>query len=138
MPPELPERLEAGTLPTPAIAGLCEGIRFVSRMGCETIGAHERTLYRDLRDRLESLKNVRLYLPKQEGSILLFSVNGTSSEAVAGHLAERGICVRGGYHCAALAHKTLGTPTGGAVRVSFGHANTKADLDALWRELKKI
>ncbi len=138
MPQELPERLEAGTLPTPAIAGLCEGIRFVRATGCETIGAHERSLYRDLRDRLENLRGVRIYLPEKEGAILLFSVDGKSSEAVAGNLAESGICVRGGYHCAALGHKTLGTPEGGAVRVSFGHGNTKADLDALWRELKRL
>ena len=138
MPNELPERLEAGTLPTPAIAGLCEGIRFVRSTGCETIGARERALYRDLRERLEDLGGVHVYLPEKEGAILLFSVEGKGSEAVAGSLAERGICVRGGYHCAALGHKTLGTPAGGAVRVSLGHSNTKADLDALWRELKRL
>lgn len=138
MPKELPERLEAGTLPTPAIAGLCEGIRFVRATGCDTIGARERALYRDLRERLEDLDGTHIYLPEKEGAILLFSVEGKSSEAVAGHLAERGICVRGGYHCSALGHKTLGTPTGGAVRVSLGHSNTKSDLDALWRELKRL
>ena len=136
MPKELPERFEAGTLPTPAIAGLCEGIRFVDDVGCETIGEHERMLYRNLRDRLEDLRGAHIYLPEKEGAILLFSLNGKSSEAVAGNLAAAGICVRGGYHCSALGHKTLETPAGGAVRVSFGHGNTKADLDALWRELK--
>ena len=138
MPKELPERLESGTLPTPAIAGLCEGIRFVREKGCEAIGAHERALFRDLRDRLSSLKNVHIYLPEKEGAILLFSADNMSSEAVADRLARAGICVRGGYHCAALAHGALGTPPGGAVRVSFGHNNKKSDLDALWRELKKM
>lgn len=138
MPSELPERLEAGTLPTPAVAGLCEGIRYVRTMTTEKIGARECLLYRDLRERLEDLKQIHIYLPEKEGAILLFSVEGKSSEAVAGYLADQGICVRGGYHCTALGHKTLGTPADGAVRVSFGHGNTKADLDALWRELRKL
>lgn len=138
MPHELPERLEAGTLPTPAIAGLCEGLRFLRSVGCEEIGARERTLYRALRERLEDLPGIHIHLPEKEGAILLFSVDGQSSEAIAGRLGEEGICVRGGYHCAALAHKTLGTPAGGAVRVSFGHANRTPDLDALWRALKKL
>jgi selenocysteine lyase/cysteine desulfurase len=39
--------------------------------------------------------------------------------------------VRGGYHCAALAHNALGTPVGGAVRVSFGYFNSAKDVDKL-------
>lgn len=137
MPTELPERLESGTLPTPALAGLCEGIRFVRSMGCEEIGAHERALYRKLRDRLMDIDGIKVFLPEKEGSILLFSVAGKSSESVAAELAKEGICLRAGYHCSALGHKTLGTPDGGAVRVSFGHGNRISDLDALWRALKK-
>lgn len=138
MPTELPERLESGTLPTPALAGLCEGIRFIRERGCEEIGAHEKRLYRELRDRLDDLKGLKIHLPDQEGAILLFSLEGLDSERVAGELAERGICVRGGYHCSALGHRTLGTIEGGAVRVSFGHGNRISDLDALRRALKEL
>ena len=53
-------------------------------------------------------------------------------------LAADGICTRGGYHCAALAHGTLNTPAGGAVRVSFGYDNTLADVDALYRSVKRM
>jgi len=138
MPWELPERFEAGTLPTPALAGLCEGIRYVRKVGCDTIATHERSLFCELRDRLEDLHGVRILLPEHEGAILLFTVEGKSSERVAGELAAHSICVRGGYHCAALGHRALGTTEDGAVRVSFGHGNTRSDLDALWRALKKI
>ena len=39
MPSDLPERFEAGTLPTPAIAGLSEGINFVQKLNlvCHTM-----------------------------------------------------------------------------------------------------
>ena len=135
---ELPERMEAGTLPTPAIVGLLEGIKTVRARGCVAIGAHERFLFRELRERLSMLDNVNVFLPKHEGAVLLFNVRGMDSEQVARLLAKDGICTRGGYHCAALAHKTLGTPEGGAVRVSFGYDNTLADVDALYRSLKNM
>ena len=44
MPPDLPDRLEAGTHNMPGIAGLLEGIRFVRRQGMESIAARERQL----------------------------------------------------------------------------------------------
>ena len=36
-------------------------------------------------------------------------------------LAEQGIAVRAGLHCAPLAHESAGTLQTGTVRVSFGH-----------------
>ena len=50
-------------------------------------------------------------------------------EEVAGILAENfGIAVRGGYHCAGLAHKTIGTWDTGAVRMSAGPFNTRKEI----------
>ena len=47
-----------------------------------------------------------------------------------------GIAVRGGYHCAGLAHKTVGTWGTGGVRISVGPFNSIKDIerwtDALW------
>ena len=43
MPEYLPERLEAGTVNVPGIAGLAAGLRHISRLGPETIGRRERT-----------------------------------------------------------------------------------------------
>ncbi len=131
MPSELPERYEAGTPSTPAIAGLLRGIEEVKRIGVERIARHERMLFCHLRRKLSSMKGVTLYLPEQEGSILLFNLDGIPSEEVGRALDLRGICVRAGFHCAALAHATLGTGEQGAVRVSTGIYNDFSDLDAL-------
>ncbi len=130
MPAVFPERLEAGTLATPAIAGLCEGIRFVSSLGVEAIGAHERTLAARLKHRLAGMENVILYAPDfTEGGTVLFNVRDVPSVNVASWLDEQGICVRAGFHCAPLAHKRLATGENGAVRVSFGAFNTAAEVD---------
>ena len=135
---DTPERLEAGTLQAPAIAGLREGMKFVKGVGVETIGAHERRLYVALRERLSALPKVRLYAPKPVGSVLLFSVDGYSSEEVGHILDTEGICVRPGFHCSALGHKTLKTPSGGAVRVSLGYSSKEREVEAIWKVLKRL
>ena len=138
MPEDVPERYEAGTLPTPAIAGLCEGIRAVRRIGVERIGERERLRVQYLRERLLKLERVRIYAPHHEGSVLLFNVLGEPSERVGRYLSERGICVRSGFHCSALGHETLGTLDGGAVRVSVGFSTTRAHIDALIDAVRSI
>lgn len=130
MPLESPERYEAGTLPTPAIAGLLEGIREVKRQGLESIFEHEKALHFRLARRLSEPGGITLYAPHHVGSILLFNLDGIPSDRVAEALNARGFCVRAGFHCAALAHKTLGTPSTGAIRVSPSLFNVPEDIDA--------
>lgn len=137
--PELPpERYEAGTLPTPAIAGLCEGIREVRALGTDKIRSHEAALFRYARSKLSELGGIKMYAPDAEGSVLLFNSEKLPSDELGELLNKSGICIRTGYHCAALAHKTLGTPSGGAARISFGIYNTFEDIDALCKALENI
>ena len=131
MPDRPPERYESGTRPTPAIAGLLRGIQTVSQIGIGEIRKHEQKLFDYAVERLENLKKISLYVPQYKGSTLLFGVDGFSSEAIAAQLGKKGICTRGGFHCAALGHATLKTPPDGAVRVSFGLFNTATDVDRL-------
>ena len=138
MPELSPERYEAGTLPTPAIGGLCEGIKFIRSVGEEQIAKRERELFCLGREMLGSIKGVRLYLPEYEGATLLFNVDGIPADGVGNALNKKGICVRSGYHCSALAHRTLGTEDSGGVRVSFGVFNDRRDVERLYEELKDI
>ena len=131
MSAELPERLEAGTLPGPAIAGLRAGISFIRREGVESIRNQETVLGRRLMKGLIHMPHVKVYAPRHEGGVILFSVHGRSSEEVGAFLDRQGICVRAGFHCNALGHKTLGTPESGAVRASFGYFNTEKECDLL-------
>ena len=128
MPDESPERYEAGTLPTPAIAGLCEGIRAVKRIGVENVHEYTCALTASLRERLLQMERVRVYAPHHEGAVLLFHIDGISADRLGEMLDRQGICVRAGYHCSALAHATLQTPNGGAVRISTGFFNTPAEI----------
>ncbi|MBE6668260.1 MAG: aminotransferase class V-fold PLP-dependent enzyme [Ruminococcaceae bacterium] len=137
MPDFTPERYEAGTLPTPAVSGLCEGIKFVKAVGEERIAEREKELFRQTRERLGNIEGVKIYLPQHEGSVLLFNVEGFSAEEIGERLNREGICVRSGHHCSALGHRTLGTADSGGVRVSFGVFNNNEDIEELAAAVNK-
>lgn len=137
MPEELPERFEAGTLPTPSITGLYEGLCWADRIGIDRIYAHECGLWRNLYNELQLMKGIRVH-DDTPGAILLFSVDGMTCTSVAAALDRQGICVRAGYHCAPEAHKTLGTIQDGAVRVSFGAMNTEKEVQQFCTALRGI
>ena len=138
MPADAPERYEAGTLATPAIAGLLAGIREVKRIGTEAVSRHVTELNLRLQNRLQTMEAVTVYLPHCVGSVLLFNIEGISADRVGNALDRMGFCVRAGFHCAALGHTTLATPPSGAVRVSPGIFNTKAQIDSFAEAVEEI
>lgn len=138
MPDLPPERYEAGTLPTPAIAGLLAGMREVQARGIGTIAAQDKHLYDRARAMLGRFSGIHVYAPHCRGPVLLFSHDRIPADALGAELDKRGICVRAGFHCAALGHATLHTPDTGAVRLSFGMDTTGSDLDALYGALGEI
>lgn len=137
MPDFLPDRYEAGTLQTPAAAGLIEGMRFVSRIGCEKISAYEHELWRELYADLAEDRRFRI-IDDTPSSVMLIDKSGMSPAEFASALDREGICVRAGLHCAPLAHKSLGTMPDGAVRISFGIFNTSRDIRRLRDALVRV
>ena len=138
MPQESPERYEAGTLPTPAIASLAEGIKAIKTIGVPYIEEYEKELFKIARNKLCGIDGISIYASSYEGANMLIGVDKASSELVARNLDKYGICTRGGLHCAPLAHRTLGTNDDGGVRVSFGIFNKPKDIDALALALSRI
>lgn len=141
MPDYLPDRLEAGTHNMAGIAGLLEGLRFLSRWGVEEIFAYEHSLLQAAVEELSEIRGLRLFTrahqPFQSG-VLSFTAAGRDPEEIARRLGEKGIAVRAGYHCAPLAHKSAGTLESGTVRLSFSPFNTRAELRRLAAALKDI
>lgn len=135
---ESPERYEAGTLCTPAIAGLCSGVNFVKDLGVENISRHEIRLHSRAVSQLENIKKVVIYDRNSHGGVLLFNIEGLPADHVGDLLSEQGFCLRTGYHCSSLAHKALGTPDGGAVRAGFGIFNDDREVDMLCEAVEKI
>ncbi len=121
---ELPERLEAGTLNTFGILGLCEGIKYVKNLGIDNIHSHCNSICEYLSGELVS-RGAYLYSEyENKVPIILFNLKNFECDEVSFLLDNFDICTRSGFHCAPLAHKALGTDKIGAVRVSIGYSNT--------------
>lgn len=119
MPEDLPDRAEAGTLNVPGIAGLSAGISYILRTGTTQIAQREDAQVKRCAAGLESF-GIPVFAGASQGGTLSFTPT-TDCEEFAQKLADRGIAVRAGLHCAPLAHQSAGTLESGTVRVSFGH-----------------
>ncbi len=135
MPKALPEHFEAGTLPTPAIVSLHEGIRFVQSHLSE-IKRREQTLTLRCEEMLKSIKNAEVF--SSGSGILSFRIKNLPSAYIAEKLDSHGICVRSGLHCAPLIHKRLGTLESGTVRLSFSYFNKLSELDRFYKLMKEF
>lgn len=136
MPRYLPDRYEAGTLSTPAIASLAEGIAFIDRLGTEEIHFKEKILTNRLKEGLSVIKGVKLY--DTDGAIVLFNLNEKRSEELCSRFDRFGIYTRGGLHCSPLAHKGLKTEKSGALRLSVSYFNTLQEIEIFLKIANKI
>lgn len=139
-PLETPERYESGTINTPGIVGLKEGLKFIKKVGTENIKKYENTLLLYAYESLFDMKGVKLYTKPDESyaAVLPMNVDGFHSNELAAFLDENLIMTRSGYHCAPTAHRRIGTIGQGAVRLSFGLFNTKGHIDQLAFLIKKF
>ena len=133
MPDYLPDRLEAGTLNVPGIAGLCAGLRYVKSVGVHRIFQREQACAAAAADRLQSLGH-RVFAGHHQAGTVSF-VPPVDCEEFAQGLAKRGIACRAGLHCAPLAHESAGTLDTGTVRLSFGHDAASVQVAALERAI---
>ena len=137
-PEILPERFEVGTIATPAIFALSGGIDFV------------RENFQQLRDHLDDLTTflhyelsyypLQIYTTTENAKgVFAFNLPNMHSSEVASLLDEKyGICVRGGYHCAAKKHEALGLLDRGAVRASLSFFTTFSDVQKFILVIKSI
>ena len=137
-PEAFPDAYEAGTLNMPAIWSLKAAIEHLQNCFDE-ISKQENFLIEYLLLKMKQLPNVLVYrAEKTRVSTICFNISGIASSEVVRILDKASICVRGGIHCAILAHETLGTVETGAVRVSLNYMNTIEEIDCFIDVIKGI
>lgn len=129
-PTRFPEGFESGTLNTPGIAGLDEGMQWtvhnLTEIENRTLLCAER-LYQGL----SNIKGVKIYSPPNS-TVISFNLRNWDSTELANALNEQfRIAVRGGLHCAPLTHRFLKTEDSGTVRASIGFHNTPIEIDRM-------
>ena len=136
MPDFLPDRVEAGTLNVPGIAGLNVGLNYLRRVGIEHILAREQRQVSACARGLQSL-GCRVFTGAHQAGTLSF-LPPMDCEEAAEKLAGQGIALRSGLHCAPLAHESAGTLETGTVRISFGHDATDAQTQMLLKAAAQL
>lgn len=128
-PENFPDVLEAGTQNVHGLAGLTAGIQYVLEAGVDKIHAHDSRLAGIFINEVLKMPGAVVYRADCErtGTVAV-NFKDISSADLCEALGESGVCVRGGAHCAPLAHRALGTEKTGAVRFSFGFNTTEEDV----------
>ena len=136
MPEEMPDRLEAGTMNTPGLVALSEGVRWLLERGVDTIREREERLHGRVLTGLRETDGVTVYNPLDapaSTAVALFNIGqGDPEEAAFLYDRRHGLALRAGVHCAPWAHRWLGTldrEPQGALRASPGFFTTDQDVD---------
>lgn len=137
-PDFMPDMLESGTLNTVGIVGLSKGVEFVLNVTPNEIHKYEQDLILRLKEALCNMKNLTVYGGDGTG-ILSFVIDNKDSVVIAEELdRDYNIAIRGGLHCAALAHKSMNTTDTGLARISVSVFNTNHDIDRAINAIYKI
>ncbi|HSW30793.1 MAG TPA: aminotransferase class V-fold PLP-dependent enzyme [Longimicrobiales bacterium] len=132
MPDAMPDRLEAGTVNAPGLAGLEAGLAYVLQRGVEELHREEARLKSRLRAGLAGMRGVTVLSPEARDGVGIVTLTArTLDPATLAHRleAEWGVQGRAGLHCAPECHRLLGTVETGALRLSLGWASSEEDVD---------
>lgn len=137
-PDIFPEGYEAGTINMPAICSLKAGLSFIERERISIIQKEKELITLLIRE-LDKIDPVIIYDHDVDRvSTFCFNVKGVPSDQVVAFLDKKGICVRGGIHCAILAHEAINTVQTGAVRVSLNYQNTAEEVGLFIEAIKEL
>ena len=135
-----PTSFEVGTHNLLGIVGVNAGIRWVQQVGMSEILKHERLLTQKFIEGIQDIPGIRIFGDGEKLSVVSLVFENISPNKIATWLAdEKQVVTRAGYHCATMAHETIGTlPGEGTVRFSFGFSNTQADISQVVECMQQI
>lgn len=137
-PEAYPDSYEAGTLNMPAIWALKTALEYINN-NIDEISQKESSLLDLIVSTLKKNPKINIYNSDYERvPTFCFNIKNVPSNDVVRYLSEKDVCVRGGIHCAILAHETIGTVETGTVRVSLNSFNSEEDIKEFVRIIEEI
>ena len=131
----LPEKYEAGTMPTAEIVAFNESIKFIKSIGIDNIIKHEKELTNYALEKLKENNSVNIVgNPKNKAGVISFTIKGIHPHDISTIVDEDGVAIRAGHHCSQILHERLKLTA--TARASFGVYNTKEDIDVLCKAIE--
>ena len=132
-----PARFEAGTPMIAQVIGLGAALDYMGSVGHAPIAAWEDELLAYATEQVGGMDGIRLIgTAREKAAVLSFVVEGVHPHDVSAVLDDEGIAVRAGHHCAQPVMRRFGLPA--TVRASFAFYNTRDEIDALVRGLRRV
>ncbi|MEZ5824304.1 MAG: aminotransferase class V-fold PLP-dependent enzyme [Geminicoccaceae bacterium] len=134
-----PHRFEAGTPPIGPVLGMAAAALFLLQQDWASWAAHEKALTERMLDGLAAIDGVRIFGPQglqERFGIVAFEVDGVHAHDVCQMLGDRGICLRGGHHCAQPLMDRFDVAA--TARASLAPYNDIDDIDALLEGLPEV
>ncbi|KTS72503.1 MULTISPECIES: cysteine desulfurase CsdA [Pantoea] len=131
-PQPVPWRFEAGTPNVAGVTGLSAALSWLQQHNMSKAEIWSQQLASLAEEQLAELPGFRSFRCGQ-ASLLAFDIQGVHHSDIVTLLAEHGIALRAGQHCAQPLMAALGVE--GTLRVSFAPYNNLQDVDALLRAM---
>lgn len=133
----IPYKFEAGTPNIADTIGFGAAIEYLNRLGLENIERHEADLLAYATEQVTKIPGVSIVgqAPEKAG-VLSLVIENIHPHDIGTILDSEGIAVRTGHHCAQPVMQRYGIPA--TARASFALYNTRSEVDALVRGLKKV
>lgn len=133
----IPYKFEAGTPNIADTIGLGAAIEYLNRLGIENIERHENDLLEYATEQVSKIPGVSIIgTAREKAGVLSFVIEDIHPHDIGTILDSEGVAVRTGHHCAQPVMIRFGIPA--TARASFALYNTREDVDALVRGIRKV
>jgi len=135
----LPHKFEAGTPNIAGAVGMGAAVDFISSVGLDAIGTHERALMAYALERVSAVPGIHIYGPRsldERSAVLSFTLGDAHPHDISTILDSEGVAIRAGHHCAQLVMKRYGVSA--TARASFYLYNTIEEVDRLVDGLEAV
>ena len=131
----LPEKYEAGTMPTAEVITFNESIKFVQSIGMNNVMKHEKEITNYALEKLKKINSVNVVgNPKNKIGVISFTIKGIHPHDISTIVDEQGVAIRAGHHCCQILHERL--KLNATARASIGVYNNKEDIDELCKAIE--
>ena len=136
---ELPHKFEAGTVNAGGAVALSAAIDYINDIGMKAIEEREEMLTEMAYNGMKDIPHITILGsddPKEHHGIITFRVDGVHPHDTAAIMADDGVAIRAGHHCAEPLHHFIGIPS--TVRASILFYNTEEEIERLVKSVASL